>query len=93
VFNRLSFPRKWESIFILITGFNMSSADKFITELTEGYSFKGDSLIIGTAIYNNEPQQNLHIKIPLSTINRHGLIAGATGTGNKNCSVICRIFV
>ena len=59
----------------------MSSTDKFITELTEGYTFKGDSLIIGTAIYNNEPQQNLHIKIPLSTINRHGLIAGATGTG------------
>ncbi len=59
----------------------MSTADKFITELTEGYTFKGDSLILGTAIYNSEPQQNLHIKIPLSTINRHGLIAGATGTG------------
>ena len=59
----------------------MSAADKFITELTEGYTFKGDSIILGTAIYNGEPQQNLHIKIPLSTINRHGLIAGATGTG------------
>ena len=59
----------------------MSERDNFISELTEGYSFKGDSLILGTAIYNNEPQQNLHIKIPLSTINRHGLIAGATGTG------------
>ncbi len=59
----------------------MSLTDKFISDLTEGYTFKGDSLILGTAIYNNEPQQNLHIKIPLSTINRHGLIAGATGTG------------
>ena len=59
----------------------MSAADKFIAELTEGYTFKGDSIILGTAIYNGEPQQNLHIKIPLSTINRHGLIAGATGTG------------
>ena len=59
----------------------MSEKDNFISKLTEGYSFKGDSLILGTAIYNNEPQQNLHIKIPLSTINRHGLIAGATGTG------------
>lgn len=59
----------------------MSEKDNFISELTEGYLFKGDSLILGTAIYNNEPQQNLHIKIPLSTINRHGLIAGATGTG------------
>ncbi len=59
----------------------MSAADKFIAELTEGYTFKGDSIILGTAIYNGEPQQNLHIKIPLSTINRHGLIAGSTGTG------------
>jgi len=59
----------------------MSTADNFISELTEGYTFKGDSLILGTAIYNGEPQKNLHIKIPLSTINRHGLIAGATGTG------------
>ena len=59
----------------------MSVAEKFIAEITEGYTFKGDSIIIGTAIYNDEPKQNLHIKIPLSTINRHGLIAGATGTG------------
>ncbi|HEX9251939.1 MAG TPA: helicase HerA-like domain-containing protein, partial [Ignavibacteriaceae bacterium] len=59
----------------------MSSKESFIQLITDGYSFKGDSLILGTAIYNNEPQQNLHIKIPLSTINRHGLIAGATGTG------------
>jgi uncharacterized protein len=59
----------------------MSSKENFVQEITTGYSFKGDSLILGTAIFNAEPQQNLHIKIPLSTINRHGLIAGATGTG------------
>lgn len=59
----------------------MSSKENFIQEITSGYLFKGDSLILGTAIYNSEPQQNLQIKIPLSTINRHGLIAGATGTG------------
>jgi len=59
----------------------MSSKENFVKEITTGYSFKGDSLILGTAIFNSEPQHNLHIKIPLSTINRHGLIAGATGTG------------
>lgn len=59
----------------------MSSKDNFIQEIQTGYKFKGDSLILGTAIFNEEPQQNLLIKIPLSTINRHGLIAGATGTG------------
>lgn len=59
----------------------MSTLENFKTQITEGYNFKGDSLILGTAIFNKEAQQNLHIKIPLSTINRHGLIAGATGTG------------
>jgi DNA helicase HerA-like ATPase len=59
----------------------MSSKDNFIQEIQTGYTFKGDSLVLGTAIFNEEPQQNLLIKIPLSTINRHGLIAGATGTG------------
>ncbi len=59
----------------------MSSAEKFITSIKDGYSFKGDSLVLGTAIYNTEAQQSLLVKVPLSTINRHGLIAGATGTG------------
>ena len=59
----------------------MSTLENFKTLITDGYNFKGDSLILGTAIFNKEAQQNLHVKIPLSTINRHGLIAGATGTG------------
>jgi DNA helicase HerA-like ATPase len=59
----------------------MNSVEKFITSIQEGYSFKGDSLTLGTAIYEKEAQQNLLVKVPLNTINRHGLIAGATGTG------------
>jgi DNA helicase HerA-like ATPase len=59
----------------------MRTIEKFTQEFTQGYSFKGDSIIFGTAIFNNEPQKNLLVKIPLSTINRHGLISGATGTG------------
>ncbi len=59
----------------------MSSSEKFVQELSEGYSFKGDSITLGSAIFNGEPLKNVHVKIPISTINRHGLIAGATGTG------------
>lgn len=59
----------------------MSAVEKFITSIQDGYFFKGDSLVLGTAIYEKEAQPNLLVKIPLSTINRHGLIAGATGTG------------
>ena len=59
----------------------MSTKEKFIETIQQGYSFKGDSIIIGTAIYNGEAIPNLHIKMPLASVNRHGLIAGATGTG------------
>ncbi len=59
----------------------MNAKENFIQTIKDGYSFKGESIILGTAIYENEPQTNLLVKIPLNTINRHGLIAGATGTG------------
>lgn len=59
----------------------MSSKENFINNISEGYTFKNDSLLLGTSIFNNEPIPDLHIKIPLKTLNRHGLIAGATGTG------------
>lgn len=59
----------------------MSAKENFIKMILDGYTFKGESITLGAAIYENEPQTNLLIKIPLSTINRHGLIAGATGTG------------
>ncbi len=59
----------------------MSTNEKFIETIRQGYSFKGDSNIFGTAIFNGEAIPDLHIKMPLATINRHGLIAGATGTG------------
>lgn len=59
----------------------MSTNEKFIKTIEQGYSFKGESILFGTAIFNGEAIPNLHIKMPLATINRHGLISGATGTG------------
>lgn len=58
----------------------MSQKDEFIQSINDGYQTKGESIILGGAIYNGEPL-NAHVKIPLKTLNRHGLIAGATGTG------------
>jgi len=59
----------------------MTTIDKFRKEITKGYTFKGDSLLLGTGMLNEEAVKELHIKAPLKTFNRHGLIAGATGTG------------
>lgn len=59
----------------------MSQRDKFIKSITEGNTFKGDFITLGAAILEGETIGEAHVKIPLKTLNRHGLIAGATGTG------------
>jgi len=59
----------------------MSRKEDFIQYINDGYSSKGDSITLGGAIFEGEPLPDAHVKIPLKTINRHGLIAGATGTG------------
>jgi uncharacterized protein len=55
--------------------------EKFIAEIENGYSFKGPSMILGGAMLGGESIPNSLIKVPLKTMNRHGLIAGATGSG------------
>ncbi|PBJ06589.1 helicase HerA-like domain-containing protein [Flavobacterium sp. ACN6] len=59
----------------------MNKKDNFIAAINSGYSSKGDSIILGGAILDGEALAEAHVKIPLKTLNRHGLIAGATGTG------------
>lgn len=57
------------------------STEQFIQEIQTGYSFKGEMIRIGSAMLNGESVPATPICIPLRTMNRHGLIAGATGTG------------
>ncbi len=59
----------------------MGSQDTFFKHITEGHTIKGDYIPIGAAMLNGETVTGAHVKIPLKTMNRHGLIAGATGTG------------
>lgn len=59
----------------------MSTLSEFSSYINEGYTSKGESIILGGAILNGEAVPNTFIKVPLKTLNRHGLIAGATGTG------------
>lgn len=54
---------------------------QFISTIQAGYTFKGDSLLLGTAMLDGNVYPQCLIKLPLKTMNRHGLIAGATGTG------------
>jgi len=59
----------------------MSDSKSFIKEIQEGYTFKGESISLGAAMLNGETFADAQVQIPLKTLNRHGLIAGATGTG------------
>lgn len=67
----------------------MDRQTQFRNHLAEGQVFKKDYIVLGTGILDGEPVSNAQIKIPLKTLNRHGLIAGATGTGKtKTLQVI-----
>ncbi|MGB0524088.1 MAG: helicase HerA-like domain-containing protein [Flammeovirgaceae bacterium] len=59
----------------------MEKREKFIEEINQGYTFKGDFFVMGGAMLDGETIPDTLIKVPLKTLNRHGLIAGATGTG------------
>jgi uncharacterized protein len=59
----------------------MATAEQFLTAVQEGYNFKGEKFLLGKAVLNNEINKEAAVYLPLKTLNRHGLIAGATGTG------------
>ncbi|MEX0995811.1 MAG: helicase HerA-like domain-containing protein [Flavobacteriaceae bacterium] len=61
----------------------MSKKDQFFDHIQAGYTTKGDFITMGAAMLEGETITNAHVKIPLKTLNRHGLIAGATGTGKS----------
>lgn len=59
----------------------MSKRDDFIQNIQKGYTFQENSLLLGGAIFQDEAIPELQVKAPLKMFNRHGLIAGATGSG------------
>ncbi|WP_422081541.1 helicase HerA-like domain-containing protein [Ulvibacterium sp.] len=59
----------------------MSNKNQFFTHIEKGYTNKGDFITMGAAMLEGEAVTGAHVKVPLKTLNRHGLIAGATGTG------------
>ena len=58
-----------------------NTKEAFIQTIKNGYTFSGESIVLGGALYNREVMPDTQVKVPLKTLNRHGLIAGATGTG------------
>ena len=59
----------------------MADSANFLQSINDGYTTKGDFIVLGAALLDGVPQKDAQVKLPLKTLNRHGLIAGATGTG------------
>lgn len=59
----------------------MANKDQFLQTVKSGYSFEGEAIKIGRAMLDGEVVEGADVLLPLRMLNRHGLIAGATGTG------------
>ena len=51
-----------------------------IASIRESYALQGAALEMGDLV-DGDPMPDAQVRIPLSMMNRHGLVAGATGTG------------
>ena len=68
----------------------MNDPQAFIHEIQSGYAAKGAYFTLGKGKLNGEVHPEAAVNIPLKTLNRHGLIAGATGTGKtKTLQIVC----
>src|SRR6186997_2240317 len=55
--------------------------DAFARQMADGYTLDQPSLLLGSPMLDDELYNATHVQVALSIMNRHGLIAGATGTG------------
>ena len=61
------------------TGFGPLDAAAVET-IKAGYAVEGHAIEVG-ALVNGDPLPDVQVRIPIAMLNRHGLVAGATGTG------------
>ncbi len=59
----------------------MARVEDFSALIQQGYTFKTDSVLLGAGVLDGQVVQPAQVRAPLKMFNRHGLIAGATGTG------------
>ena len=55
--------------------------EAFAQEMRDGYALSEPALTIGMPFLGTETVQGVPVQVAQSMVNRHGLIAGATGTG------------
>jgi uncharacterized protein len=53
----------------------------FKDAMTQGYALSEPAVVIGSPLRDGEVAKEVRVQVALSMLNRHGLVAGATGTG------------
>src|SRR6478752_7089388 len=56
-------------------------ADDFAAVIKQAYTSGGAAVAVGRGVHDGAVVTNAVVQIPLAMMNRHGLVAGATGTG------------
>lgn len=59
----------------------MDDITNFIEKINKSYQPKGDYIYLGSGILNGKIIAPAQVNLSLKMMNRHGLVAGATGTG------------
>ena len=62
-------------------GYRRPVDEGFAERMRAGYAFEEAGLVLGSPVLSGEILRDVRVSLPLATMNRHGLIAGATGTG------------
>lgn len=58
-----------------------NNPEEVIKQVAAGYVFEGPVLNMGALLIDGNPHPEAQIRLPIGMLNRHGLVAGATGTG------------
>ena len=59
----------------------MATTEQFLSTIQSGYAFKGAAVKMGIGMLDGKPVKGADVNLSLKMMTRHGLIAGATGTG------------
>ncbi|GAA1868384.1 DUF853 family protein [Paeniglutamicibacter psychrophenolicus] len=57
------------------------TTSQHVETITAGYAFEGPAVTLGAALVDDQLFPEAQVRLPLRMMNRHGLVAGATGTG------------
>ncbi|GGL45779.1 ATPase [Phycicoccus endophyticus] len=52
-----------------------------LDQIRAGYALEGPAIELGAAVVDGAAHADVTVRLPLASMNRHGLVAGATGTG------------